>query len=454
MVEETNSLPHHPRLVPVASSHRLWCLPCRLGRWRALTPRKGSSALPPVRAAPTSHRSLADAAAGDARLGYADLKRAAAFARLSGLCYLPRARVGHALSDLHGTLVAAGSTPHTSWIVADCDVPVPPEGGASVSSRIPHRCERVVLFRGASWNAEQVDAWALWRRLGDFWPADFLPDRTQPRGALVAHRGIAGILDEVWPSVAPHLTSVAREAEEEGTSAEGDRPMGAVSFAGHSLGGSLALLAAARMQLDLMRRTGALPWVYQFGAPPALAHKDGGGALPAAAAAGLDPHCTLSFVLDNDLVPRAFLHVDPGAAPTTACITEVICEAMFQRVDQTRFHCRLPAVYRALLSRAPTSVSQLMRLREYLWGPNVPLSSRRFLFECTGQSLLLRWDERLGYRVQRVHEEQVGNMLQIEVKEGVEGVWQLVRSILVRKVHGRCTRWAQGVPGTQAACSK
>ena len=58
-------------------------------------------------------------------------------------------------------------------------------------------------------------------------------------------------------------------------------------------------------------------------------------------------------MLDNDPVPRAFLSVDP--------------------------------VYQMLMTRAPSAISSLLSLRDSIFGPGLPLSKTRFLFELVGQ---------------------------------------------------------------------
>ena len=66
------------------------------------------------------------------------------------------------------------------------------------------RKERVFLFRGVRWgHGGPGAAIRMGRRLSDFWPEPFCQTKTVPEGSLVAHRGVAKILDQVRPVALP-----------------------------------------------------------------------------------------------------------------------------------------------------------------------------------------------------------------------------------------------------------
>lgn len=313
-------------------------------------------------------------------LTFADLKRAAALARISGLCYASgRSRVSDGISALGGTLVEVGQGPHTSWIVADCPLPAP--GQQAVDNRL----ERVVVFRGVVWARQDVDALQVWRRVSDFIPESFLPERTRPTASVVAHRGISRILDEVWPEIARHVVPSPSSPPH-------------VTFAGHSLGGALALMATARSRLEA---GAADPSCHTFGSPPVLAHDKGGGSAPLLEALGLTETAVTSFVLENDPVPRAFLHVDP--------------------------------VYRALITAAPV-IGQLLALRQRVFGDGVALSPKRFLYEMGGRVFLVRWSVERGHTITRVSGVDGVAADSLDLGGSLSSAVELLQAILVRPV--------------------
>src|SRR5512143_1104398 len=105
------------------------------------------------------------------------------------------------------------------------------------------------VLRPARWRSRD-DAWANLRSVVLDWWGDaetpLLPVR--PRSPRRVHAGFLHDLDSVWPAIGPRLERLRRK-----------RPGRRVWFAGHSLGGALATLAADRYP----HTTG----VYTFGAP-------------------------------------------------------------------------------------------------------------------------------------------------------------------------------------------
>lgn len=89
-------------------------------------------------------------------------------------------------------------------------------------------------------------------------------------------------------------------------------------------------------------------------------------------AIGLPPSAVQGFVLENDPVPRALLAADPAFA--------------------------------ALKKSAAGDA--LLRMRQWLLGPGVPLTPTRFLADTVGDLHLVRWSADAGHTVRTfVHHE-------------------------------------------------
>lgn len=100
----------------------------------------------------------------------------------------------------------------------------------------------VVILRGVHWSAPDIDARQLWTSLMNAWPAPFAAGHTYPEGSLLAHPGVAKIVEALYSDIAPHLQGLLQQGRR-------------ITFAGHSLGGSLGLLLLALVIL----RGGAQP---------------------------------------------------------------------------------------------------------------------------------------------------------------------------------------------------
>ncbi|KAL6765335.1 hypothetical protein V8C86DRAFT_793136 [Haematococcus lacustris] len=96
----------------------------------------------------------------------------------------------------------------------------------------------------------------------------------------------------------------------EGASMASPPPPLPLVFAGHSLGGALGLVLAARCRLNRHWRPRAIG-VQTFGSPSVLAHRDGGGGDKVLQVLGLLSSAVRSFVLEHDPVPKAFITADP-----------------------------------------------------------------------------------------------------------------------------------------------
>ena len=276
-------------------------------------------------------------------------------AELASLCYT--ASDGELESRLQAAglrLVRTGTTHFTRFFVADSEAP--PAGGE------PHR---YVCIRGVSWAAPASEPVRVWRSLANFWPTPFLPHLTERGSELVAHAGVSEMAAALWAEVRNPVESAR----------------GQVTFAGHSLGGSLAALLTGLASLQLGIQGDRLTCV-SFGSPPvaALKHGGNGGDLPRALR--VPPSNLRSYVLDQDPVPRTLLAADPALAALK----------------------ELPAV------RA------LMGLRERLVGDGPVLSKSRFLYHAAGTVFLVRWEQERGYTVRQLHPADVAKELAMDVE--------------------------------------
>ena len=291
------------------------------------------------------------------------------------------------------TLMAEGETNCTRWYVCD------KRAGEATT-------HRWVIVRGAAWNNEKVDRVRLSTQIGKAWPSPLHEGKNAP--PVVVHTGVKEMADEFWPDVSPWIAST---------------PTGArVCFAGHSLGGSMAMLLMAWSKLRL--GVDHLDPCWTFGSPPVLASDgwemrkrrgadisesvaraaaDGGdwvgelvrgvtafgadagegragastpgvdtetrstGSTPredALRVAGFESDSVRAFVLSNDPVPRMWLAADPlfGAAA------------------------------------ANETVASLMSAREWLFGRGM-LSRGRFLYDAAGTLYWMRWAPEAGTAV-------------------------------------------------------
>ena len=323
------------------------------------------------------------------QLSAAELLHDAQLARLSGLCYRPADVLAAHLEQAGLRLVAQGRSWCTRWYAVDRVPPTSGSSGTSASngststagssstgirgSDIPTQAavaapvpERLIFSRGVSWGSPDLDAMRVWRGLLNAWPSPFLPDRTRPRGALVAHRGVAEMAEELWEDLRPHIAGAP----------------GTIQLAGHSLGGSLSLLLACMAQLEL-GVPGSRLGCATFGSPPVLSLSQGAeGGSAILAALGMAPGAVRNYVLDDDPVPRVLLTADPS----------------FQ------------------VLKASPAAAALLQLRERVLGPGAVLSPSRFLYHTVGAVLLLRWSPERGYSIRRLAADQLAKELAMDVE--------------------------------------
>eukprot|EP00191_Tetraselmis_sp_GSL018_P011006 CAMPEP_0177599586 /NCGR_PEP_ID=MMETSP0419_2-20121207/13083_1 /TAXON_ID=582737 /ORGANISM="Tetraselmis sp., Strain GSL018" /LENGTH=489 /DNA_ID=CAMNT_0019092351 /DNA_START=220 /DNA_END=1690 /DNA_ORIENTATION=+ len=213
--------------------------------------------------------------------------------------------------------------------------------------------ERLVFVRGVVWRDPTIDLRSLWQELANCWPVPFEPSFLDSQDVMV-HRGVEGIASEVWDSLLPWILDVP-----EGRT---------LNFVGHSLGGALALVLAAKARAKLRLRGSDLK-CYTFGSPSVMAHRRGEPGEAVCRLLGMDPASIQSFCLDDDPVPRAMLSVDPAYS---------------------------------LLRRSELG-ERILKWRES-WLGSGPLTLNRFLFEPVGRHFLIRWDPSTGSRLVEVGE--------------------------------------------------
>lgn len=265
-------------------------------------------------------------------------------ARLSSLVYHPDPSAR--LEALGLELKECRQTPYTAYFVADgpADLGAPVGKGKHREGRT-----RYIIARGVAMDRDEVKWGDLWMKLLRFWPVEFERGLT-PRGSeLLVHEGVKEIAEQVYAALLPFL---AFDPKKEGITA--------VRFGGHSLGGSLSLLLMLMFHLrspltrgfsddlDFNSHTFGsfpvlaslpalhLPW--EDGSDPALgpskegssfhagcplmrtlnslraqlrgsgeeAEKDP-GACSVLANLGLPQGAARGFVMDSDIVPRAFM---------------------------------------------------------------------------------------------------------------------------------------------------
>ena len=129
----------------------------------------------------------------------------AQIARLSGACYCEWDELKAAARRESFHVVAGGDTYFTRWFVARGTL----ASGDDDSVGQPATC---VVFRGVMWRSAEVNSLRVWQQLSQSWPVRFLEREVAPLatgGVVQAHRGIAGMADELSKALAPHLQAHA-----------------------------------------------------------------------------------------------------------------------------------------------------------------------------------------------------------------------------------------------------
>ena len=202
-----------------------------------------------------------------------DLLRTSAAVRLSSYVYKQGDLEPWVTRDGF-VLRAQGNTECTRWFV--CDELEEDEAGEETRTRatanetetetetevdeVAAESRRIVtrrwfIVRGAAWNDEHVDSVRLSTQIARAWPAPL-----HAGVPVVCHAGVAEMTERFWPEMQPWIAD-----------ASANHPRASLSFAGHSLGGSMATLLMAwalhRCGVDPARIEPART----FGSPPVLA---------------------------------------------------------------------------------------------------------------------------------------------------------------------------------------
>jgi pimeloyl-ACP methyl ester carboxylesterase len=188
---------------------------------------------------------------------------------------------------------ARGVTGATGWCVCD-DV---------------ERNARFIVVRGAAWSQPDTDRNKLSWQIAKIWPQALRKDRKTP---VVCHQGVYEMVEEFWRDLVPWLSDETFD--------------GTYYFTGHSLGGSMGLVVAARAR-ELGLEEARVGGVYTFGAPPVLAYDRLAGNGPGSPIddepeVGMDEILRLvgftrgaslvkQYVLAKDVIPRMWLSADP-----------------------------------------------------------------------------------------------------------------------------------------------
>ena len=181
--------------------------------------------------------------------------------------------------------------------------------GATAWCACERRNERYIVIRGAAWSQPDTDRNKLSWQIAKVWPMAL------KRGVpVVAHQGVIEMVDEFWRDVAPFI--------------EDETFTGKFSFTGHSLGGSLALISAARCRLELGIAEERIMPVHTFGSPPVLAYDRLSSRGTDECAGTMDDILRLcgfskgssmvrQYVLAKDIIPRMWLSADPVFSAAT-----------------------------------------------------------------------------------------------------------------------------------------
>ena len=193
-----------------------------------------------------------------------DLLRTSAAVRLSSYVY-KQGDVEPWVTRDGFVLRAQGNTECTRWFVCDeledaddehdrpGSLAASPSDANGGSRRVLTR--RWFIVRGAAWNDDDVDSVRLSTQIARAWPAPL-----HEGVPVVCHAGVAEMTETFWPEMEPWIRD-----------ASANHPRAALSFAGHSLGGSMAIVLMAWARHRCGVATARIEPATTFGSPPVLA---------------------------------------------------------------------------------------------------------------------------------------------------------------------------------------
>lgn len=387
-----------PALVAAARAHGIatsTLASVRLSNRRLVSPRFAAASASAARS--NSNSSSADQITDD------ELKGASVAVRLASHVY----KVGDIEPWVRRegfTLMAEGETNCTRWYVCD------KRAGEATT-------HRWVIVRGAAWNNEKVDRVRLSTQIGKAWPSPLHEGKNAP--PVVVHTGVKEMADEFWPDVSPWITSTPSGAQ--------------LCFAGHSLGGSMAMLLMAWSKLRLGVDPRAMDPCWTFGSPPVLASDgwemrkrrgadlsesvaraaaDGGdwvGELMRGVGMGNATGGVTAFGADageglGASTPSG--STETGSTPRGEARDDALRMAGFEPDSVRAFVLSNDPVPRMWLAADPLyagaaaneTVASLMSAREWLFGRGM-LSRGRFLYDAAGTLYWMRWAPEAGTAV-------------------------------------------------------
>jgi pimeloyl-ACP methyl ester carboxylesterase len=339
---------------------------------------------------PHRHSSPHQPPPADTSLAAAALIRDATIAELSGLCYKPLHTISSSLPPSLKLITHGAVKPITTWYLAYGTIPESSSNAnntspssspssSSPSSTSPSSSPRLYLFlRGVAWraNPDFSDNINLWYSISlKSFPQPFYPDHTSSN--IEVHSGILELAEQVWNQVAPHIEQF-RQNNNKKSNCNG------MVFAGHSLGGSIALLLAAKARLhDRLDVRECIT----FGSPPVLSYippnnstnygtdnSSSSNIIPFRSnilpAIGLRGTSVRNYILDNDPIPRAMLAADPA----------------FSALKENNI------------------IKSLLQLRERMAGKGASFTPERFLFQPAGAVHLIKWSADRGQTVREIVE--------------------------------------------------
>lgn len=165
------------------------------------------------------------------------------------------------------------------------------------------RNERYIVIRGAAWNQPDTDRNKLSWQIAKVWP-----QRLRQATPVVCHQGVLEMVEEFWGELRPWLLD--------------NEFTGKYYFTGHSLGGSMAVVVAAKARLELGLEESRMGPIHTFGAPPVLAFDSLASERYEDTSVGMDEimqtlgfergaSAVRQFVLAKDVFPRMWLAADP-----------------------------------------------------------------------------------------------------------------------------------------------
>jgi len=364
---------------------------------------------------PSTGTSLQSRGAYNAPLSAREMDRAARLAALNSYVYtVPPDELQAAVESAGMELLAQGQNRYTRWFVAEGHLPNViarqslETGEASIELEPDHPAhsrtaarqvgeelefetdadmdwgvERLVFIRGVVWRDPLVDLRSLWQELSNCWPTPF-EERCLGTKEVVVHRGISGIAGGVWQDLLPSLLDIPHGMR--------------LTFAGHSLGGAIALILTAMARIKLRIPDKDLS-CHTFGSPAVMAHSDKEGSDKVCEIVGLKPSTIQHFCLDDDPVPRILLAVDPAYS----------------------------------LFRRSSWGEQLLNFREsLLGGRSGPFTMNRFLFEPIGRLFLIRWNPTHGTRLVEIGEgaeaQRLEEAMQMRIEEMIGEPLRVVKA--------------------------